>query len=155
MIGLLVALLAAPAAVLGLAVSKPEQIRSDQSPVFHYYLQAYPKNTSIVALGPAATGEYFNIGGTIQSTNTSMYINIGSQTTSYKALTFASTSTTTGWGLEGDTIITTTASSFGRQLNFVVCQLDSQYWQVYFQTGSATPGGTCNNYQSLHLPCLC
>lgn len=41
------------------------------------------------------------------------------------------------------------------ELNFVVCQLDSQYWQVWLQTGSATPGGTCSNYQTLHLPCLC
>jgi len=27
------------------AVAKPEQIRSDQDPVFHYYLQAYPQNS--------------------------------------------------------------------------------------------------------------
>ncbi|KAK3937891.1 hypothetical protein QBC46DRAFT_266437 [Diplogelasinospora grovesii] len=153
---LLTTLLLAVPMVLGAAVAKPEQIRSDQDPVFHYYLQAYPKNASIVALGPAASSEYFNIGGTIQSTNTSMYINIGSDSTSYKTLTFGKTATTTGWGLEGDTIITTTSSSYGRQLNFVACELDSQYWQVYFQTGSATPsGGTCSNYQSLHLPCLC
>lgn len=33
------------AAVEGAAVAKPEQIRSDQSPVFHYYLQAHPKNS--------------------------------------------------------------------------------------------------------------
>jgi hypothetical protein len=33
------------AAVQGAAVAKPEQIRSDQDPVFHYYLQAYPKNS--------------------------------------------------------------------------------------------------------------
>ena len=32
---------------------------------------------------------------------------------------------------------------------------DANYWQVYFQTGSAMPSGTCSNYQSLHLPCLC
>lgn len=113
------------------------------------------RKASIVALGPAASGEYFNIDGTIQSTNTSLYINIGSETTSYKTVTFSKTAATTAWGLEGDTIITTKASTFGRQLNFVVCKLDGQYWQVYFQTGSAVPSGTCNNYQSLHLPCLC
>ena len=32
---------------------------------------------------------------------------------------------------------------------------DANYWQVYFQTGSAMPSGTCSNYQSLNLPCLC
>jgi len=42
-------------------------------------------------------------------------------------------------------------------LNFVACKLDGSYWQVWFQTGSATPSGKgqCTNYQSLHLPCLC
>lgn len=40
---LLVAMLAV--AAQGAAVAKPEQIRSDQDPVFHYYLQAYPKNS--------------------------------------------------------------------------------------------------------------
>jgi hypothetical protein len=33
------------AAAQAVAVTKPEQIRSDQDPVFHYYLQAYPKNS--------------------------------------------------------------------------------------------------------------
>ncbi len=42
------------------------------------------------------------------------------------------------------------------ELNFLACQLDSQYWQIYLQTGSDVPSGkTCSNYQSLHLPCLC
>lgn len=115
------------------AVAKPEQIRSDQDPVFHYYLQAYPKNSrwrdllrgitsftkcfeaSVVVLGPAATSEYFNIAGSIQSTNSSLYLNIGSDSTSYKTLTFDKTAVTTGWGLEGDTIITTQTSSYGRR----------------------------------------
>ncbi len=39
----LVLALAAP--VVGVAVAKPQQIRSDQDPVFHYYLQTYPKNS--------------------------------------------------------------------------------------------------------------
>jgi hypothetical protein len=69
----------------------------------------------MVVLGPEATSEYFNIDGTIQSTNTSMYMNIGSDTTSYKTLTFGETGSTTGWGLEGDTIITTQSSSYGRR----------------------------------------
>ncbi|KAK1762378.1 hypothetical protein QBC33DRAFT_461583 [Phialemonium atrogriseum] len=150
----LVALLAVPA--IGLAAGKPEQIRSDQDPVFHLYLQANPTDPTMVVLGPESTSEYFDISGTIKSTNTSMYLNIGSDSTSYKTLTFGATASTTGWGLEGDTIITTTSSSFGRQLNFLVCKANGNYWQVYFQTGSDTPSGkTCSNYQSLHLPCLC
>lgn len=69
----------------------------------------------MVVLGPESTSEYFDISGTIKSTNTSMYLNIGSDSTSYKTLTFGATASTTGWGLEGDTIITTTSSSFGRR----------------------------------------
>lgn len=69
----------------------------------------------MVVLGPAATSEYFNIAGSIQSTNSSLYINIGGDSTSYKTLTFDKTATTTGWGLEGDTIITTQTSSYGRR----------------------------------------
>lgn len=107
-------------------------------------------------MGPETSSEYFNIGGTIQSTNSSMYLNIGSDSTSYKTLTFAEAGSTDAWALEGDTIITSQSSSFGRQLNFLVCQLSGSYWQVYLQTGSETPAGkTCSNYQSLHLPCLC
>ncbi len=138
---LLLAALALPALITGLpqATSKPEQIRSDQDPVFHYYLQAYPKNSSfplphfpigfplaclaglrrktasLVVLGPVATSEYFNIGGTIQSTNTSLYLNVGADTTSYKTLTFEKTPSTKAWTLEGDTIITQTSSSYGRR----------------------------------------
>lgn len=97
------------------ASSKPEQIRSDQDPVFHFYLQAHPKNASQVVLGPVATSEYFNIGGSIQSTNTSRYLNIGGDSTSYKTLTFDAAASTTAWQLEGDTIITSTASSYGRR----------------------------------------
>ena len=43
MFGLLVMLVATPAAV-GLAVAKPQQIRSDSSPVFHFYLQRYKES---------------------------------------------------------------------------------------------------------------
>lgn len=136
---------------------------------------------SKVVLGPEASSEYFDIGGTIQSTNTSMYINIGDDATSYRTLTFGETGSTTEWGLEGDTIITTEGSSFGRrefpmslpaldlarmrltllslsatELNFLACELDGGYWDVYLQTGSDAPSGTtCSNYQTLHLPCLC
>lgn len=45
MLGLVVRLLAMPVMMgAGFVFAKPEQIRSDQSPTFHYYLQAYPKN---------------------------------------------------------------------------------------------------------------
>lgn len=102
--------------ITGIAVAKPEKIRGVQSPIFHYYLQPYPKDKSIPVMGPEATAETYNIGGAIQSTNTSMYLEIGSDSTSYKTLTFASASSTKAWGLEGDTIITTTSSSFGRRM---------------------------------------
>lgn len=42
------------------------------------------------------------------------------------------------------------------ELNFLVCKLDGDYYQVFLQTGSSVPSGkSCSNYQSLHLPCLC
>jgi hypothetical protein len=80
-----------------------------------YVSDSWRPIASLVVLGPVATSEYFNIGGSIQSTNTSMYINIGGESTSYKSLTFGKTATTTGWGLEGDTVITTQSSSYGRR----------------------------------------
>ncbi|KAH9907830.1 hypothetical protein F4778DRAFT_777207 [Xylariomycetidae sp. FL2044] len=109
--------------------------------------------------GPEASSEYFEIAGTIQSTNSSSYLNIAAtdgETTSYKTLALAEAGDTDAWALEGDTIITTTGSAYGRQLNFLVCQLAGEYWQVYLQTGADTPAGkTCSNFQTLHLPCLC
>ncbi|EPE10607.1 hypothetical protein F503_05702 [Ophiostoma piceae UAMH 11346] len=144
------------AALAHLALAKPEQIRSVQDPLFHYYIQAHPSNASMAVLGPVSTSEYFNIGGTIQSSNTSRYLNIGGDSSSYKTLTFDAEASTKAWQLEGDTIVTSTSSSYGRQLNFLACKIDGGFWQVYLQTGSATPSGkTCSNYQSLHLPCLC
>ncbi|ORY64510.1 uncharacterized protein BCR38DRAFT_474960 [Pseudomassariella vexata] len=138
------------------AAAKPEKIRAVQDPIFHCYLQAFPNDPTIAVMGPEASSEYFNIADSIQSTNTSAYLNIGSDTMSYKTLTFGNTSSSSVWALEGDTIITKTSSSFGRQLNFLACELDGNYWQIYLQTGSATPSDkNCSNYQSLHLPCLC
>ncbi|KAI1421749.1 hypothetical protein F5Y12DRAFT_687402 [Xylaria sp. FL1777] len=141
-------------------LAKPEQIRGVSSPIFHYYLQAYPQDPTIPVMGPEASSEYFNIGsGAIQSANSSAYLTVGADSTSYKTLTLSASAGTAapGWALEGDTIITATSSSWGRQLNFLVCKVGSgDYWQVYLQTGSAVPSGkTCSNYQSLHLPCLC
>lgn len=70
---------------------------------------------SIAVMGPEATSEYFNISGSIQSTNTSLFLNIGSDSTSYKTLTLGTTATMSAWALEGDTIITAQTSSYGRR----------------------------------------
>jgi hypothetical protein len=67
-------------------------------------------------MGPEASSEYFVIGSTIQSLNSSLFLNIGPGTgKSYLPLSLDSVSNTTAWGLEGDTVITTTASSYGRR----------------------------------------
>ncbi|KAI8947368.1 hypothetical protein F4801DRAFT_513122 [Xylaria longipes] len=156
-IGGFLALAAAPCAVV---LAKPEQIRGVTSPIFHYYLQADPQDPTIPVMGPEASSEYFNIAdGAIQSANSSAYLAVGTDSTSYKTLTLTPSASagTPGWALEGDTIITGTSSAWGRQLNFLVCKVGSgDLWQVYLQTGSDVPAGkTCSNYQSLHLPCLC
>lgn len=95
--------------------TKPYQIRGVQDPIYHLYLQSLPGNASTPVMGPEATSEYFTIGETIQSTNTSLFLNIGEASTSYLPLSLDTTVTTTAWGLEGDTIITTTGSSYGRR----------------------------------------
>ncbi|TRX89802.1 hypothetical protein FHL15_009235 [Xylaria flabelliformis] len=159
-IGRFLALAALPYAVV---VAKPEQIRGVSSPIFHYYLQASPQDPTIPVMGPEASSEYFNIAnGAIQSANSSAYLTVGTDSTSYKTLTLSASAGTPGWALEGDTIITGTSSEWGRQLNFLVCKVGGSgssgddLWQVYLQTGSDVPAGkTCSNYQSLHLPCLC
>jgi hypothetical protein len=66
-------------------------------------------------MGPESSAEAFTIGSTIQSTNTSQYLNILTASTSYKPLEFSASGSTTAWGLEGDTIITMTGSGFGRR----------------------------------------
>ncbi|KAI3535160.1 hypothetical protein CABS03_06027 [Colletotrichum abscissum] len=154
----LVLLATSLASLAGVVLAKPEKIRGVTDPVYHLYLQAYPKDKSIPVLGPEASAEFFNIAGTIQSANSSSYLNIGGDATSYKTLSLSNASGTSAWGLEGDTIITTQSSSWGRrtELNFLVCQLDTSYWQLYLQTGSDVPTGrNCSNYQTIHLPCLC
>ncbi|KAI8307753.1 hypothetical protein K4K59_010694 [Colletotrichum sp. SAR11_240] len=109
------------ASVTGVAVAKPEKIRGVSDPVYHLYLQAYPKDKTVPVLGPEASAESFNIAGSIQSANSSAYLNIGSDTTSYKSLKFSNASETTAWGLEGDTIITTQGSTWGRrELTFLL-----------------------------------
>ncbi|KAI0505335.1 hypothetical protein F5B22DRAFT_528456 [Xylaria bambusicola] len=152
--------IAAAVAPCAVVLAKPEQIRGVSSPIFHYYLQAYRQDPKIPVMGPEASSEYFNIAsGAIQSANSSAYLTVGQDSTSYKTLTLSAgtAAAALGWALEGDTIITGTSSAWGRQLNFLVCKIGSgDYWQVYLQTGSEVPSGkTCSNYQSLHLPCLC
>jgi hypothetical protein len=103
-------------ALFSLAAAKPEKIRGVRDPIYHLYLQHYPKDPTKVVLGPEATAEEFDIGGTIKSTETGLYININSDDpASYKSLGFGETGTTTAWGLEGDTIITKQGTSFGRR----------------------------------------
>ncbi|KAJ3579274.1 hypothetical protein NPX13_g1288 [Xylaria arbuscula] len=99
-----------------LVFAKPEQIRGVTSPIYHYYLQASPDDATIPVMGPEASSEYFNIiDGAIQSANSSAYLTVGSDSTSYKTLTLSANASTAapGWALEGDTIITSTTSSWG------------------------------------------
>ncbi|KAH7107750.1 hypothetical protein BKA62DRAFT_145344 [Auriculariales sp. MPI-PUGE-AT-0066] len=131
-----------------------KQIRGVSAPVYHLYLQNL---NGAAVLGPEASSGYFNISGSIQLTGSSpTYLNIGSETTSYRSLSFGTASTFSGWGLEGDTIITTQSSSYGRQLNFAVCPAStSGYYNLYLQLGSDLPSSSCTNYMTIHLPCLC
>ncbi|KXN90602.1 putative 1,4-beta-D-glucan cellobiohydrolase C [Leucoagaricus sp. SymC.cos] len=129
------------------------QIRAVTDPVFHYYLQNHSGKPQ---LGPEASSGYFTISGSIslnQSNGSKLYLNLNDTvSTSYKPLSFGTTATTTDWGLEGDTIITTSP----RQLNFIACATsDPSYYDVYLQTGNGTPSGASCTLQTLHLPCLC
>jgi hypothetical protein len=94
----------------------PYQIRGVEDPIFHLYLQSLPSDAGTPVMGPEATGEFFIINESIQSQNSSLYLNIGTSTASYLPLTLDATSNTTAWGLEGDTIITTQTSSYGRRM---------------------------------------
>ncbi|CAL1707580.1 unnamed protein product [Somion occarium] len=116
------------------------QIRAVQDPVFHLYLQ---NKGGKPMLGPEASSGYFTISGTISLNNadgSKLYLNADeSVTTSYKPLTLDATSKTTDWGLEGDTIITTSP----RQLNFLACSSStSGFYDVYLQEGNDAPSGT-------------
>ena len=67
-------------------------------------------------MGPEATSDFFTIGGTIQSTNSSAYLTVAAGDASYKTLRFADSSAGGDvWALEGDTIITGQGSSWGRR----------------------------------------
>ncbi|KAK0100953.1 hypothetical protein ONS96_006185 [Cadophora gregata f. sp. sojae] len=116
---------------------KPYQLRGVQSPIFHLYLQTLPSSkstsTPIPVMGPESTSEYFTIGNTIQSVNSSLYLNIGEKVDgrSYLPLSFAKTANTTAWGLEGDTVITVTGSAYGRRKYFFVYLLFSMIYCWY------------------------
>ncbi|KAG8984087.1 hypothetical protein FRB90_005585 [Tulasnella sp. 427] len=130
------------------------EIRTVQDPVYHLYLQ---NDSGTAVIGPESSAGYFTINGSIKLNGPNVYLNIANGTTSYRALTFDSAPTFTGWALEGDTIITSQSSSYGRQLNFLACQTSvSGEWQLYLQLGNDQPSGkTCANNISIHLPCLC
>lgn len=130
-------------------------------------------------LGPEASGRRFLISGSIKDTGSGLYMNVDTASTSYKPLSFGATATTTGWGLEGDTIITTNGSPYGRrkiplcfqfgeellltdsigvpvELNFLACTTTtSGYYRLYLQTGGDMPSGQSCTSQTIHLPCLC
>ncbi|KAF7428701.1 hypothetical protein PC9H_007930 [Pleurotus ostreatus] len=125
------------------------QIRTVENPVFHFYLQ---NKGDVPMLGPESSSARFTIDTTITLNNadgSSLYLNLQNSTLSYKALTLSATATTTNWGLEGDTIITTDP----RQLNFLACGSGNPlFYSVYLQTGTDTPiGWTCSSV-TLHLP---
>lgn len=66
----------------------------------HVKLTAILRAAEIPVMGPEASSEYFNIGGWLQSMNTSLFLNIGNDQTSYKTLTFAEATVTDAWALE-------------------------------------------------------
>jgi len=107
-------------------------------------------------LGPESSSGRFTVGGTIalnSASGSKLYLNIdNSEAQSCKALTFGTTATTTDWGLEGDTIITTSP----RQLNFIACPgSTASFYNVYLQQGNDTPLGKTCTLVTMHLPCLC
>ena len=76
-------------------------------------------------MGPEAAGEFFTIGSTIKSQTTNLYLNIGTGSASYLPLSLDATASTTAWGLEGDTIITSNGSKYGRR-RFLYPELDNK-----------------------------
>jgi len=139
------------------AVPAGDEIRADQDPVYHLYLQ---NQGGAAVLGPESTDGRFNVSSTIilnsPTGGAPLYLNIASGNASYLPVSFGTTASTTGWALEGDTIITSQSSPWGRQLNFIVCQATGGFWDIYLQIGNGQPAGqNCTGDISLHLPCLC
>jgi hypothetical protein len=90
--------------------------RGVESPISYLYLQSLPTAKDIPVMGPEASSEYFTIRSSIQSLNSSLYLNIGpSSEKSYLPLSFDETSNTTAWGSECDTVIIVTGSTHGRR----------------------------------------
>ncbi|EJD05944.1 uncharacterized protein FOMMEDRAFT_77495 [Fomitiporia mediterranea MF3/22] len=139
-----------PTSTSSAAAAAGSQIRTDQDPVYHFYIQSTPVDGAPV-LGPESSSGWFNIGSTVQDTNSSLFLNVDmSATTSYKPLTLDDTATTTTWSMSGDTIIAS-----GQQ-NFVVCPSDnSSLLNFFLQTGNDMPSSTCTDWITIHLPCLC
>ncbi|KAK2764945.1 hypothetical protein FQN54_008644 [Arachnomyces sp. PD_36] len=152
-------ILAAASALLSLASAAPtvaagEKLRGVTDPIFHLYLQVGEDGTSVVVAAEATAGE-FTITESVQETTSGKYLNVQEADTSFKPLAFGAQENFSGWGLEGDTLITTDASEYGRQLNFLACETETaDVYQMYLQTGGDMPEGSCTS-QTLHLPCLC
>ncbi|KAI0823675.1 hypothetical protein BC628DRAFT_1449258 [Trametes gibbosa] len=142
------------------------QIRADQPPVYHFYLQNGELSAALTpisatpggkpVLGPESSSGYFTIDSTISldgADGSKLYLNVDeSAATSYKPLTLDAVASTTDWGLEGDTIITTAP----RQLNFLACTTsEPDVYDVFFQEGNDMPSGASCTLVTLHLPCLC
>ncbi|KAL9115013.1 MAG: hypothetical protein Q9227_001257 [Pyrenula ochraceoflavens] len=115
-LGFVASLVAARPSIDSVKRATAYEIRGVTDPIFHLYLQALPGSASKPVLGPAASADNYTISNAIRSSTTGRYLNINTAPTSYKPLSFGSTSNTTAWGLEGDTIITTTGSTYGRRM---------------------------------------
>jgi len=143
-----------PSTTSSAATPTGSQIRTDQDPVYHLYLQNIGGEPQ---LGAEATSGYFDIGSTVALTGgaSPLYLNVNmTATTSYKPVSFG-TSSTTSWGLSGDTIIYEGTS--GSVQNFLVCPITgSTNWNLFLQTGNDVPAGNaCTDWITIHLPCLC
>lgn len=87
-------------------------------------------------MGPESSADDFTIGSTIQSKKTSQFLNIQTASTSYKPLVWGTTGDTTAWGLEGDTIITTTGSSYGRRKDTILILRRDTLWDSWLIHGN-------------------
>lgn len=144
--------LAAPSATSSAATPAGSQIRTDQDPVYHLYLQDVDGQP---ILGPEASSGYFTITNTVQLNSATggqpLFFNVNmTETTSYKSVSLDSTATTTDWTMSGDTIVA------GGQQNFLVCPISgSANFDLFLQTGDDVPSSACTDWITIHLPCLC
>jgi len=140
--------LAAPSPTVAAEATGPTQIRTDQDPVYHFYLQ---ESGGAPILGPEASASNFTVGSTVEMSGATLFLNVNMNvTTSYKPLTLDSTAKTTTWTMSGDTIVAS-----GQQ-NFVVCPMTgSSNFNLFLQTGDDMPSTACTDWITIHLPCLC